>query len=131
MRLEPGPLVRSRASHPGADDTGAVFFALADPTRRHVVEMLGDGSSVTPSALADELPLTRQALTKHLGVLGEAGLVEKRRAGRETRYTLRPERLGEAAAWIAAVGGEWDERLARLDALLPRRGPDRDDEIVR
>ncbi len=104
-----------------SDDTGAVFFALADPTRRHLIEALGDGSSVTPSALAAELPLTRQALTKHLGVLGEAGLVTKRREGRETRYTLQPERLTEAAAWIAVVGGAWEERLGRLEALLQER----------
>lgn len=113
MRLEQNP----------SDDAGAVFFALADPTRRHLVQTLGDGSSVTPSALAANLPLTRQALTKHLGVLGDAGLVTKTRAGRETLYTLEPEPLTEAAAWIASVGGAWDERLGRLESLFAdRRG---------
>ena len=97
---------------------GRVFFALSDDTRRHVVERLRDGSSVTPAALASELPVTRQAIIKHLTVLDAAGLVAKTRAGRETRYALRPQRLTEAAAWIAHVGGEWDDRLARLDALL-------------
>jgi DNA-binding transcriptional ArsR family regulator len=107
------------AEHGG--DVGSVFFALGDDTRRHVVERLRDGSSLTPSMLAGELPVTRQAVTKHLAVLDEAGLVVKTRQGRETHYRLRPERLTEAAAWIAAVGGRWDDRLARLDDLLARR----------
>jgi DNA-binding transcriptional ArsR family regulator len=100
---------------------GAVFFALSDDTRRHVVEQLGDGSTVTPSGLAEQLPVTRQAVTKHLAVLDAAGLVTKTRAGRETHYRLQPERLTEAAAWIAAVGRQWDERLARLEELLAER----------
>ena len=98
-----------------------MFFALSDDTRRHVVERLRDGSTVTPSALAGELPVTRQAVAKHLAVLDGAGLVTKTRAGRETRYRLAPRRLTEAAAWIAAVGGAWDERLARLDGVLAER----------
>jgi DNA-binding transcriptional ArsR family regulator len=110
--------VRVDVDDPGV---GSVFFALADDTRRHVVERLRDGSSLTPSALAGELPVTRQAVTKHLAVLDEAGLVVKTRQGRETHYRLQPERLTEAAAWIASVGGRWDDRLARLDELLARR----------
>ncbi len=105
----------------GPDPVGAVFFALSDDTRRHVVERLRDGSSVTPSALAAQLPVTRQAVIKHLTVLDAAGLVTKTRAGRETHYRLAPERLTDAAAWIAAVGGQWDDRLARLDDLLASR----------
>ncbi len=104
-----------------ADAVGNVFFALADDTRRHVLERLGDGSTVTPNALAAQLPVTRQAVAKHLAVLQAAGLVTKSRAGRETRYRLQPQRLTDAAAWIAAVGGQWDERLARLDKLLGER----------
>jgi DNA-binding transcriptional ArsR family regulator len=114
--------VRVEVHDPGV---GSVFFALADDTRRHVVERLRDGSSLTPSALACELPVTRQAVTKHLAVLGEAGLVVKTRHGRETHYRLQPERLTEAAAWIASVGGRWDDRLARLDDLLARRRSER------
>jgi DNA-binding transcriptional ArsR family regulator len=102
-------------------DVGSVFFALADDTRRHVVERLQDGSTLTPSALAAELPVSRQAISKHLAVLDDAGLVSRTRHGRETRYALQPERLTEAAAWIASVGGRWDDRLARLDTLLTRR----------
>lgn len=104
-----------------ADEVGPVFLALADETRRHVVARLGDGSTATPSSLAAELPVTRQAVSKHLAVLDAAGLVTKTRRGRETRYRLDPAPLTDAAAWIAAVGGQWDERLARLDDLLTRR----------
>lgn len=117
LRVEPA----DNRSAGSVGDAGAVFFALADPTRRHVIEELGDGSSATPSTLAARFPLSRQAITKHLAVLGDAGLVTKQRVGRETRYTLQPERLTEAAAWIAAVGGAWDERLGRLDSLLASR----------
>ncbi len=103
------------------DDVGAVFLALGDGTRRHVVERLRDGSTLTPSSLAADLPVTRQAISKHLAVLDAAGLVTKTRAGRETRYRLAPAPLTEAAAWLAAVGAEWDARLARLDDLLTHR----------
>lgn len=102
-------------------DVGEVFFALADVTRRHVVERLRDGSTVTPSSLATQLPVTRQAVTKHLAVLDAAGLVTKTRSGRETHYRLEPARLTDAAAWIAAVGARWDDRLVALDALLGER----------
>ncbi len=103
-----------------------VFSALADPTRRQVVASLsGAGVEVTASGLAGGLPMTRQAVAKHLAALERAGLVEPRRAGRETRYRLTPEPLEEAMAWMAQVGGEWDERLGRLSRLAERdRGSD-------
>lgn len=102
------------------DPLGAVFHALADPNRRHVVETLARRPSVTQSGLAAELPITRQAVAKHLAALQEAGLVRAAREGRETRYRLTPDPLGEAASWMAEVGAEWDDRLARLAALLAR-----------
>jgi DNA-binding transcriptional ArsR family regulator len=95
-----------------------VFAALADPTRRRLVERLADGGTVTASALAAELPISRQAIAKHLGALGRARLVRSRRVGRETRYSLDPAPLTDAAEWIARVGGEWDGRLAALKKLL-------------
>jgi DNA-binding transcriptional ArsR family regulator len=105
------------------DPVGAVFSALADPTRRHVVETLaGSAGSVTPTSLAAELPISRQAVAKHLAALDHAGLVESARAGREVRYTLTPEGLAAAAQWIAGVGAEWDTRLARLARVLGERG---------
>ncbi len=103
---------------PGLND---VFSALADPTRRDVVASLaGPGVEVTASGLAADLPITRQAVAKHLAALERAGLVEPRRAGRETRYRLTPEPLEEAMIWMARIGGEWDERLARLARLAER-----------
>jgi DNA-binding transcriptional ArsR family regulator len=91
-----------------------VFGALADPTRRRVVETLARGGTVTASGLAEQLPITRQAVAKHLDALRGADLVAATRVGRETRYELRPKPLDEAARWIEMVGAEWDERLARL-----------------
>jgi len=99
----------------------AVFAALADPTRRRMVETLAGGSTVTASGLAAELPITRQAVAKHLAALRQARLVNAKRVGRETRYSLHAEPLGDAARWIATVGAEWDERLADLGRLLERR----------
>ena len=74
-------------------ETCAVFSALADPSRRFVVEQLASRGTATPTELAADLPVTRQAVTKHLFALREAGLVEVQRAGRETRYALTPEPL--------------------------------------
>jgi DNA-binding transcriptional ArsR family regulator len=98
----------------GDDRIGAVFAALADPTRRQVVSALSQRPELTASRLAGELPVTRQAVSKHLAALDRAGLVQPRREGRETRYTLTPEPLADAMAWMTDVGGRWDERLARL-----------------
>jgi len=98
---------------PGVD-VGAVFSALADPTRREVVRSLAAQPGLTASYLAGELPMTRQAVAKHLNALSGAGLVQARREGRETRYTLTPAPLAEAIDWMTAVGAQWDERLARL-----------------
>ena len=72
------------------------------------------GAGVSASALAGELPVSRQAVAKHLAALDRAGLVEARREGRELRYALDPEPMGEAMAWMASVGAQWDDRLARL-----------------
>jgi DNA-binding transcriptional ArsR family regulator len=99
----------------------AVFAALADPTRRRMVETLSQGSTVTASALAAELPISRQAVAKHLVALRQARLVSARRVGRETRYSLQAEPLSDAARWIATVGAEWDERLGALERLLARK----------
>ncbi len=102
-----------------AAQVDAVFAALADPTRRRIVEQLAPGrGTATATGLAAGLPITRQAVAKHLDLLGSAGLVARRREGRETRYRLTPEPLGGAAEWIAAVGAEWDDRLGRLARLL-------------
>jgi DNA-binding transcriptional ArsR family regulator len=99
-----------------------VFGALGDPTRRHIVESLSR-QEASATQLAAELPVTRQAVSKHLTALREAGLVDSRKHGRETLYRVNPEPLDQAAAWIMRVGGEWDVRLERLRRLVgSRRG---------
>jgi DNA-binding transcriptional ArsR family regulator len=91
-----------------------VFAALADPTRRELVRSLAARPELTASRLAGELPMTRQAVAKHLAALHRAGLVEGRREGRETRYVLTPAPLADAVDWMTQVGAVWDARLARL-----------------
>ena len=93
---------------------GAVFTALADPTRRQVVELLAGRDGATATELAHRLPVTRQAVTKHLSALAEAKLVAPERQGREVRWSLQPEALGDAVDWMVAVGAKWDRRLAAL-----------------
>ena len=102
-------------------DVDAVFTALADPTRRAVIGRLAH-EPASASALAHELPVTRQAVAKHLAALDRAGLVAARREGRELRYALNPEPMGEAMAWMASVGAQWDERLTRLARRAPLNG---------
>ena len=96
------------------DRIGAVFTALADPTRRQVMRALSDQPDLTASRLAGGLPMSRQAVTKHLAALDRAGLVHGRREGREIRYTLTPAPLADAMRWMDDVGAEWDARLAKL-----------------
>jgi DNA-binding transcriptional ArsR family regulator len=100
----------------------AVFVALADPTRRRVVETLARGGTVTASGLAAQLPMTRQAVAKHLSALRGADLVTVSRVGRETHYKLRPQPLDEAAHWIQMVSAEWGDRLEALRRSLEKRG---------
>lgn len=97
---------------------GAVFHALSDPTRRRVVEALAHHGSLTASAIAAELPVSRQAVTKHLTALREAGLARATPSGREVRYDLTPAPMAEAVDWIAQTGAAWDDRLARLQRSL-------------
>lgn len=68
------------------------------------------------------MPISRQAVSKHLHVLDGAGLVEAERAGRETQWHLRPDRLASVADWVAETGSAWDHRLARLRRLRDRSG---------
>ncbi len=96
----------------------AVFAALADPTRRRVLRLVAERGPTSATLLERELPVTRQAIVKHLVVLSRAGLVTGQRAGQEVRYALVPEPLGEVSEWIAEIGLRWDERLARLRQVV-------------
>jgi DNA-binding transcriptional ArsR family regulator len=98
--------------------SGAVFQALSDSTRREVIRCLSEEGSVSATRLAARLPVSRQAVAKHLDVLEEAGLVVSERQGRERRFRLSPAPMTEAVSWMAAMGSQWDERLERLRRML-------------
>jgi len=104
-------------------DVDAVFFALSDPTRRDVMRHLSEEGPITASELAERLPVTRQAIAKHLAALEEAGLVASSTEGRRRSYRITPRPLTEAMDWMVGVGAEWDERLDALRGLLERRRP--------
>ena len=97
-----------------------VFAALGDPNRRFLLETLSERGRATATELAAELPVSQQAVAKHLTALARAGLVESERTGRETHYRVTPQPLEDAIAWMARVGAEWDTRLARLRRHLAR-----------
>jgi DNA-binding transcriptional ArsR family regulator len=104
-----------------SDKVGRVFAALADPTRRQMVQALLRDRTTTVPALTATLPITRQAVAKHLSALDSAGLVERAPGrGREVSYRLRSGALGPAAAWIRDAESAWDERLARLKDAVER-----------
>ncbi len=102
------------------DRVDRVFDALADPSRRFLVERLAASGTATPTELAGELPVSRQAVAKHLASLEAAGLVHGTRVGRNTVYRLDPAPLSAATDWIARVGAGWDQRLAALAAHVSR-----------
>jgi DNA-binding transcriptional ArsR family regulator len=91
-----------------------VFHALSDATRRDVLRCIAERGVATQTEIASELPVSRQAVSKHLAALEDAGLVAAHRSGRELRYELTPGPLDHAVAWMSAVGSEWEERFARL-----------------
>lgn len=106
-----------------SDQLGLVFGALADPTRRQVLEtLIRDGSASVP-VLTTELPITRQAVAKHLATLAGAGLIEREAptSGREVHYRLAPGALGPAASWIRIADAAWAGRLDRLKSTLESR----------
>ena len=102
---------------PVAAEVDELWSAVADPTRRRVLDVLLDRGQATATILAGELPVTRQAVAKHLAVLDRAGLVEGRRRGREVRYEIRPQRLDAATRSIAQVAAEWDARLSAIKRI--------------
>lgn len=96
------------------DAVGRVLTALADPTRRTVFERVVAHGPLTATALAGELPVSRQAIAKHLELLGDAGLVSSTKVGRETRWSATPRPLEDATSWMTSIGDAWDRRLGRL-----------------
>lgn len=110
----------TNATQPVKSTSGVLdtlFGALADPTRRMLVERLLTKGPATATTLAETTPLTRQAILKHLQVLQAAGLLAHERAGREVRYRVTPQPLASAVGWILDTAGEWDSRIDRLRRL--------------
>lgn len=98
--------------------TQRVFLALADPTRRFLLQQLCEEGSGTAAGFATRLPITRQAIIKHLMTLEQAGLVTAHEMGRERRYVPRPEALQTVTNWIGAIEAQWDQRLSALRSYL-------------
>lgn len=95
-----------------------VFAALADPTRRSILDRLRTAESLSVTELSEPLSMSRQAVTKHLDVLEEAGLVRHERRGRERRHLLMPDPLRDVDDWLTPYAAAWDRRLARLRTHL-------------
>jgi DNA-binding transcriptional ArsR family regulator len=100
-----------------AAELDELWTAIADPTRRRMLDVLLDQGEATATVLASDLPVTRQAVVKQLGVLSRAGLVEGRRQGKEVRYAVRPQRLVVATRSMAQVAAEWDARLSAIKRI--------------
>jgi DNA-binding transcriptional ArsR family regulator len=106
----------------GEPDSGAdeIFTALADPTRRRLLDQLSAQGPLSATDLASGYSVSRQAVVKHLGALSAAGLLRSERHGRQVLYGVVPERLDLATTWLADVGARWDSRLAALTEHLRR-----------
>ncbi len=113
------------SSSPTSEHEQSLFAALADPTRRDLLENLAEHSPRTATQLAEDYPITRQGILKHLTILESAGLVAAHQSGREKRYTLTPEPLEELDQWIDNIGAKWDERLLRLKTWLEHEQTDK------
>lgn len=107
----------SSTSGASVDEIERVLAALADPTRRRVLDAVAAHGEATATMIATELPVSRQAIVKHLIVLDEAGLVAGQRSGREMRYAVRTAPLNLTARWINGLAAEWDDRLARIKRI--------------
>lgn len=96
------------------DRAGPRLEALADPTRRALLQAIADNGPSTATQLAEDMPITRQGVAKQLAVLEAAGLVDSERSGRETRFDARPDALRDLADWLSSTSDAWDRRLDRL-----------------
>jgi len=108
------------AADPGLDDAGAVFAALADPTRRRIVHELSADGPLSATQLAARIGISRQATSRHLFALAGAGLAIGEHRGRETRFELDTRPFAEAESWMHAIGALWDRRLEALKEYLER-----------
>lgn len=94
-----------------------LWSAVGDPTRRRILDLLLADGGGTATTLSERLPVTRQAVAKHLGVLDRVGLVHGTASGRERRYNVDGAQLARAVAQLTAVGTAWDARLSRIKLI--------------
>jgi ArsR family transcriptional regulator, cadmium/lead-responsive transcriptional repressor len=94
-----------------------LWSAIGDPSRRRVLDLLVSHGEVSASWLAGHVPFSRQAVSKHLAVLEQAGLVSRRKQGREVLYQVEADRLDQAARAMGDLAAQWDRRLATIKRL--------------
>lgn len=109
------------AAEPGPVNPENLFAALGDSTRLELIARLGNGVPQSIARIGETLPMSRQAVTKHLDVLHQAGLIERRRSGREVHVALRRQAIEDARNWLDQINAQWDATLARLRTLVEQK----------
>jgi len=94
-----------------------VFQAIADPTRRDIISLMAK-KSMTPNEVADSFKMSRQAISKHIHILAECGLLSLNIQGREYYYSMQPKKLAEVGEWLEPFRTMWDDRFTKLDKVL-------------
>jgi DNA-binding transcriptional ArsR family regulator len=109
-------------------DVDRVIGALADPTRRQILHLLGtEGRGLSASTLAGQLPVSRQAVAQHLGILQQAALVSSERSGREVLFHVQASALEQTASWMTRLADTWAERLQLLKRIAEAKDPTQDE----
>lgn len=98
-----------------------MFVALADPTRRNILELLANSGELTATAIYEQFSVSPQAVSQHLKVLREAHLVEMEKRAQKHVYSLNPQTLSHFEAWVQHIQQRWEERFAALDSVLERK----------
>lgn len=101
-----------------SEATQKVFNALADNTRRSIINTLTAQGAHTATQLSNDMKITRQGVAKHINILIEAGLISTNKQGREVYYDVTPAPLAQATQWITHIEAQWDKRLAALKTLV-------------
>lgn len=97
-----------------------MFVALADPTRRNILELLATRGELSATAICEQFPVSPQAISQHLKILREANLVEMEKHAQKRLYRLNPHTLSQFEAWVQQTRQRWEERFEALDSVLAR-----------
>jgi DNA-binding transcriptional ArsR family regulator len=97
-----------------------MFVALADPTRRNILELLASSGELSATAIYEQFPVSPQAISQHLKVLREANLVEMEKRAQKRVYRLNPQTLSQFEEWVQQTKQRWEERFSALDTVLER-----------